>query len=793
MTSTSVQSQPTQNQVSETPKYPRSPSIETAIRNSVLEVCQREHLSGSQFPLKEILVAPRLLARIRLPGPDDNPQYAPVLYQTLPNLYDSPDLAAGLPYPTISLDKALQIHSRISVCGYAGSGKTTMLADLASRICSRDSSATALNSFLPIYIHCRNLLFSSQVSGNVFFPLLRYLAVLAKIHDEKNLSSSILGAAAEDQLILFLDGLDELPPGTASKTLQWLSQLIKEFPTIKLVTTTFPFAANTQSNLGFFELAVAPWTGADITAFIDRFAQAWFSAYQQSEAASFIPKWLKTSPMPSHPLELTLACWSAFTGNSFSLHGEAAFTPYLSNVCSHPLATGTLTSIAAAEFASGFVGISQPELESLISSDPLIKSNARAELPGEASKPDTSRASLADITLRSLLNEYLAAGILAHTVQGRYFFKSDHLCAALYVQTDMPKIPNNWRVATQFSFIDSLLLFACSAGKINAQVTQWLNDLDFPLFHGIQIISHWLVAYPAMTRGMLVQAYKKVIVLIQKSTLPLSLQIKLLTPLLLSTEPATLSFFKELASSEISLHRQISAFCLSYYPSAIADPILLTLTSDPDVEVQKLACISLAKSWSGQAQKKLVNLVTSGVPEIRQIIGELFAHIPGDGPELLKELVVLPNNPEARKSAVDGLLLIGTDWSKALIKKANIEDTEWLVRDTAANAIKLNSVDHLFRPKRNLAPANLPWLIKFAASRRMGIYADEFPTDILIKAASEGDSSVQAAAFDTLASDTSAESIQFLKQAFLNSRGINQELAYSGLDALSRRGINLQK
>jgi len=59
------------------------------------------------------------------------------------------------------------------------------------------------------------------------------------------------------------------------------------------------------------------------------------------------------------------------------------------------------------------------------------------------------------------------------------------------------------------------MLFACATGKADALITQWLSEMDYPLFRNIQIISHWLTAYPQLTRELLIRIYKKVILLTQ--------------------------------------------------------------------------------------------------------------------------------------------------------------------------------------------------------------------------------------------------------------------------------------
>jgi len=70
---------------------------------------------------------------------------------------------------------------------------------------------------------------------------------------------------------------------------------------------------------------------------------------------------------------MTLACWSAFSGNPISLLGTEIFTPYLLNVIRYPIDLAALSTVASAMINSGDSGISLSALEGLISKDPMFK------------------------------------------------------------------------------------------------------------------------------------------------------------------------------------------------------------------------------------------------------------------------------------------------------------------------------------------------------------------------------------------------------------------------------------
>lgn len=769
----------------------RNSSMESELRKAFMSICQYDHLSSGLFPLQDVLIQPRLLAHIQTPVPDDSNQYSPVLFESLPDLNDSPEILSELSYPSVSLEKAIEFNPRLEISGFEGSGRTTAIDALVSRICRKDPLLGTLSDFLPIKIHTRDLVFTGTNENNPFAPVLRYVTSISKRHDEKQVRSTLLAAAQSGYLILFVDGFDEVLPEIGTRIVQWLQNLLKEFPSLKIVVTSTPHSSFPLAESDFETYLIAPWNRQEKRAFINQFSAAWSKCFQSSEGSAFIPLWLRNTKLPFSPSEMTLFCWSAYTGNTLSASGFQMVLPYLSNYLQHKLSMDTLIKIAVAEVSSQFTGITSSNLEGLIAEDPRLKSAALNPAAVQAPKQSETTTTPLSVTHRQVIQELVDQGFLQHASSGRYFIKNIHLSAALYSRSESLHAPNQWQAALLSSFVDSLILFSLPEGKVNAQVTHWMEETDYPLFRNLQLISRWLTAFPEKSRDLLLPLYRRVTPLIQKEGFPVSLQIRLVKAILLSDDPLTISFLKNLAASADPAHRQTAAFGLSFFQTADAEKLLCDLSNDRELNVQKSACLSLAKLWSHNAQKQLVSLVISAKPEIRQMVAELFAFIPGDGHELLKELSTLSDNPEARKAAVNGLFLVNSDWSKELIKKVNIEDTEWLVRDTAANMIKMASTDTLFRPRTKVPPANQPWLIKFAAARRMGVYAGEFPSDILILVVKEADLPIKKLALEVLAEDKSPSTVQFFKSLFHEERGELQEAVFKGLLRYSRLGVDL--
>jgi len=148
----------------------RNFSMESELQKALALICQHDHLSSALFPLQDILIRPRLLAHIQTPAPNDSNQYSPVLFESLPDLNDSPEILSELSYPSIFLEKAIEFTPRLEISGFEGSGRTTAIDALVTRICRRDPSLGTLSDSMPIKIHTRDLVFTGSRENILLRP-----------------------------------------------------------------------------------------------------------------------------------------------------------------------------------------------------------------------------------------------------------------------------------------------------------------------------------------------------------------------------------------------------------------------------------------------------------------------------------------------------------------------------------------------------------------------------------------------------------------------------------------------
>lgn len=118
--------------------------------------------------------------------------------------------------------------SRLVILGEPGSGKTTCLRKLTlEHIRDKD---TASHKLIPIYIQLRNI----ENIHNLYDEVKNHLS----FHTDKTDNYQIETLAQSGQLMLVLDGLDELENETRSRAKSRILDISRQYPQIKVVVST---------------------------------------------------------------------------------------------------------------------------------------------------------------------------------------------------------------------------------------------------------------------------------------------------------------------------------------------------------------------------------------------------------------------------------------------------------------------------------------------------------------------------------------------------------------------------
>jgi bilin biosynthesis protein len=178
---------------------------------------------------------------------------------------------------------------------------------------------------------------------------------------------------------------------------------------------------------------------------------------------------------------------------------------------------------------------------------------------------------------------------------------------------------------------------------------------------------------------------------------------------------------------------------------------------DPDLDV-RLASIDalrrLARAGSESALESIVTSIVEAENQVQRAAAEALAELGPEGEAVLRD-AAQDQDLTVRRAAVYGLILLDADWVEETLEQLHRQDSEWLVRNAASDALTQLAdekegaaleAEDLVLPKAEQAS----WLIAWAAERGEGTGVGDAAMATLVRALQEGDAEIRQAAVDTL-------------------------------------------
>src|SRR5574341_138401 len=302
---------------------------ERALREDVIRYAQTAHLAGSLFALNEILIPPRLLA----PTPPLDPTVPPEdedLNAVIPVIPEQPNLAGIYRAPTLGVEEALtgNAANNVVILGSPGSGKTVLLAHLASRAGQGDTTLFP-EGITPLFVHAADLDLPSgrgdrASTDDTAGPLVAAAQARVSALTSARLPQHLRLRLREFKCVIFLDGLDEMPPMQVAEVAAWLAAFEKQYPQHRIIAAAGVWGYGPLTNAGFAPILIAPWNADDYRALIEKWGAAWANIIRarkkkttQSELDPYlIMGWLGNGNVGRTVFEVTLKVWAAFAGDS---------------------------------------------------------------------------------------------------------------------------------------------------------------------------------------------------------------------------------------------------------------------------------------------------------------------------------------------------------------------------------------------------------------------------------------------------------------------------------------------
>ena len=678
---------------------------------------ERYHLDGATASLSEIVVTPRFLQS--LAEPEEEEALAALLSFT--RLW--PELAQPLalpPQPILPAAEMLAEAQRLALVGLPGSGKSTALAWLALQtLPPEDGTEPAPHQQrLPVFLHVQELMFDADGAEAA---LLDALGRRASTLLRPRLAAYWRDKMAAGEILLFLDGLDELTAPQRLPALEWLGGLLQERPKLPVIMAAPAYGYGPLLKLGFLLSELPPWQGGQVHeqqrrwqalrggASLPPLGSYWRPGQSPLIARLRLLLAAENLPQPARRVELFE------TALRYLLPAADAEPAWLA-----PVARELWEQLAWAQLRSpaGYVG--RAELEgyaaAILTEYEETASGATGRLLEHLAENDLFHVwPNGHIALRSpLWRDYLAASYLAQLGDSgpiqeglenrdwqdvRLFFVGRHGAAELAEAMLQP---------AEQSLRQPRLFEAAS----------WLTELsgDMP----------WQKDVLARLGRLAMQPES-----------PLALRQRAIAAVALTQRHGLHLFLEQLLRRGEPAIQQTAIAALTLLPAQSALELLETLLAvEGQPALLQGAVRALGALTHPVAQRMLLKLLLEADELTSAGVAEQFAWQGGEGWELLQDAAT-DEDHEVRRAASYGLAQIGEPWALRLLAGLE-EDSEWIVNAAAASALELLERERASRSWRPARLGDQPWLVAWGASQQKVVPAGSAAEPILLDLLANG-------------------------------------------------------
>ena len=699
-----------------------------------------------------------------------------------PALAHSADAAASRP---ISLRQALASTRRLAVLGPSGSGRTALLVYLA-RVFVENETWDELRlgeNRLPVLVHLAEIdRGARQGQADPGAPLVNAAILHAPRLVAANLASLLKGRLVGKDLIVLIDGWDEITSEDRGAAQSWLSAVVERYPHHRYVIASAPRDTDALNRAGFACLTISPMSVRQIQALANR----WVAVAEGSagDAAMLVESIRQPPGGAPRPLDVTLALSLWLKRGRMPLSMPNAYDQWIDLA----LAESGISDAAAARTVLGRLARILLEENRLITTrEETLDIAKETQAPPEAGKPSPSPAEIANS---------LAKGTALFIPLGHGVAFAHRRVAAYLAAEHARDTAQAMALAARLGdpAWDDVTYFFAALGDAAPLVTAALarpDDLFLTLYRRL---AHWAsIASPdaewrKRVMGDLVKP------LLSPST-PEPLRDALLR-LVVSTRDKGLTFlFKQaLGRPEPALRRlALRGFGLMRREADVAH--VAPLVNDGDASVRAEALRALGAIGRQAAIDALAQALLDLDDDSRRVAAESLAECGVAGWELLKEGASLTDDKGAdvmrvRRAVAFGLARVGEDWARNLLVKMERGDKQWFVRSAATDALHIGNEESGEGDAIDLTPLdrdNLGWLVQWTAQKGRPMGIGKAAEAALQRALEEPDASVRLAAVYTYAHLGDGEIIPELRMRLKDGDPLVRDAAYRALDEIVRR------
>jgi HEAT repeat protein len=709
---------------------------------------QRLHLAGNLFPLDEVMVEPLLLAPPVRSQPGDSQVSTSIIPHYLPYMPDWPELSSLVHGPKLRLAQAISGGMDISIIGPAGSGKTSLFIHLISCFTLHPEKVESISNLVPFYLSVRDL--DLQSKGTPEEKMYKVISAGLFALNPSLLKAYFHDALVSGRALILLDGLDELSASEYEKYIPFVEDFKRTNPKARMVITSSREILLNQAPYEFTPLILAHWTQSDSAYFITNWFTKWAGVNpdpannpMNETGLSVIENALSTVQHRTTPFELTLQLMLACSGMPAPERPCDLLDKYLSTFKIDKPITAATARIGFSFLYNGFSQISSKELPQIVREAFTVTA-----APDEASSDNPPEDAASPEKAVQVLT---SSGFLKQTPSGEVYFSHPlwlSYFAFLSMAGDHTANSDLLKLTRWQPGLDAIHFLAMTT-DITVFADQYLSADDQPLFAQTLTGARWL-PWSIETSAWRVTLFKKLALNISRSYYPFSTRLRFISALALSGDSTIPGLFNHYLSSGDDSLRQLAilGFALTGLPQNIAG--MRNYLSDKNPQTRFAACLAMG-TYSHQkiAIEHIARALLNGDEPTRRVAAEILATDHGDGYTILREAVTL-EDILTRRAVVNGLAQIQEPWAMDILRKMQVEDSQWVVRNAAAQTLEVLEKGSPDVPRRISDPHNAPWLIEFASKQGYGISPEKDVTEILHLALNTGTDDEKNAAIDYL-------------------------------------------
>ncbi|NMB88809.1 MAG: NACHT domain-containing protein [Chloroflexi bacterium] len=781
--------------------------IDPQVRQAIHLKAQRSHLAYELFPLNEILITPRLLMPIPYTAPEGSLPLTSLADEVIPYLPDWPEFTAEFPVTSLHPIEAMWKGQNIAIIGQPGSGKSVALASMAELLANHAPSAGVMKDHLPLLLHVHELKLPLPGGLDALEWLSTAMTRQLPMLVASRFPNYLYAQALEGKVVLFLDGLDELPPSELASAVEGLRKLVQDYPHVHVAVAASDLNVDGLLELGFEPLPLAAWSFREKSQFVVQWSQAWKDNIEPEivRHANLLPietilanEWLCADAHCDNPLEWTFKTWAFYAGDTLNPHQGNGFEAYIGRLPLRALPRQALEGLALEFVRQGCSSLTSSEIESFFSKFnlPVVPDTELEEVDEpvarlrNANGKDKKQPKQQKVSSSSrALNSLFVTGLISEWSDDRICFTQPAIAGYLAGKTGDSSLPELFADRSGWAPYHAALQMTATSGNNTAWALPFLQASPDPLHTQMMTAARWLKNAPE-SQSWRSELLKTLVELILDDNIPFGLRARFLAGLVHSCDANLALLFRQLFTSASTTVRRLAALGSGALGELRLVNDLNKLLSDPDAGVRQAACYALGAIQTSQSIKIVTDTLSKGDEGLRQAAAEILALEPTYGYDTIKNATESEDFLQ-RWAAVSGLTRIREAWAVELLHKMSIEDHQWVVRNAASHAFEVRQKLSEYIPTPLPAPAQAAWLIQYASKKGEGIPAQGPAIDLFLDVLKNGTIEERFAALSYLRQTPDPDVLAGIYQLFYEPSGALQEDALLSLWYIRLGGTEL--